>query len=268
MRSEPMWRLLHQCALKLTKAGQVPFTRGDLIACVRQNEPNAMENSINPIIQGITDNLKGGAPGADGKKILHSVGRGKFMLWTKHMPGANRLNPSAADVKVISPRNERIVHSEPQLPERENELRDIVLAYLKEHLSNTVCQIEAEGRVQYRVPSGQEFSHASDILVSVPTSARRVSIELKFRSAVTDQFKCRAYDAIQMKQQHGDALLVAMLYAKTKSGISVERARSICYSYDRFYGGPATQFLSAEGIDELVVDIKRFLFDEPGKYHT
>lgn len=262
MSGEPMWRLLHQCALKLTQSRQVPFTRGELIACVRQTAPNAMENSINPIIQGITDNLKGGAPGADGKKILHSVGRGKFVLRAAHRPGAERLNPSGSPVNVGLPRKKRTARFKPRLPESENELRDRVLALLREHLCDTDCLIEAEGRVLYRVPSGQEFGHASDILVSTPASAKRVSIELKFKSAVTDQFKCRAYDAIHMKQQHGDALLVAMLYAKTDSGISIERARSICYSYDRFYGGPATRFLSAEGIDDLATDVRRFLFGE------
>jgi hypothetical protein len=63
-----------------------------------------------------------------------------------------------------------------------------------------------------------------------------------------------------MKHQHGDALLTAMLYAKTNSGISIGRARSICYSFDRFYGGAAPQFLVAEGIRELAIDIRQFLF--------
>jgi len=67
-------------AKQLTAAGTVPFTRADLIKRVQRKAPNYGENSINPIIQGLTDNLRGGAPGAVGKNILHSVGRGQFML--------------------------------------------------------------------------------------------------------------------------------------------------------------------------------------------
>jgi len=34
----------------------------------------------NPMIQGITENLKGGAPGGDGKNILYCIEKGKFIL--------------------------------------------------------------------------------------------------------------------------------------------------------------------------------------------
>lgn len=39
------------------------------------------------MIQGLTDNLRGGAPGAVGKNLFHSVGRGLFVL--KEVAGAN-----------------------------------------------------------------------------------------------------------------------------------------------------------------------------------
>ena len=260
MSREPMWRLLHQCALKLTKAGHVPFTRADLIASVRETVPNAIENSLNPIIQGITDNLKGGAPGADGTRILHSAGRGQFVLLASHEHGGDARNLRAHGTKARTTVEPLASMSDSRLPESEGELRDIVLVLLREQLRDADCVAEPEGPVSYRVPSGQEFGHASDILVSTPSSVKRVSIEIKYRSAVTDQFKCGAYDAIHMKRQHGDALLTALLYAKTGSGIGVDRARSICYSFDRFYGGAAAQFLVAEGIGELAMDIRQFLF--------
>ena len=60
--------------------GISPFTRVDIIKCVQQKNPSYRPDSINPIIQGLTDNLKGGAQGAVGKNILHSVGRGLFVL--------------------------------------------------------------------------------------------------------------------------------------------------------------------------------------------
>ncbi len=77
---QSIWRLVRCCAKELTERGQTPFTRGDLIKCVQRTNPHYEENSINPIIQGITDNLRGGAPGAVGKNILHSVDRGLFVL--------------------------------------------------------------------------------------------------------------------------------------------------------------------------------------------
>jgi len=73
--------MVQDSAQELTRKGTVPFTRTDLIESIHQNSPNCDPNSINPIIQGITDNLKGGAPGAVGKNILHSVGRGLFVLY-------------------------------------------------------------------------------------------------------------------------------------------------------------------------------------------
>jgi len=77
---QTIWRLIQSCAKELTEIGNTPFTRADLIKCVRRKNPRYEENSINPIIQGLTDNLRGGALGAVGKDILHSVGRGLFIL--------------------------------------------------------------------------------------------------------------------------------------------------------------------------------------------
>lgn len=76
----PIWQLVQRCAEELTEDGQTPFTRGDLIECVQRTHSHYNKDSINPIIQGITDNLRGGAPGAIGKNILHSVDRGRFVL--------------------------------------------------------------------------------------------------------------------------------------------------------------------------------------------
>lgn len=82
-KNEPIWELVQICAAELTKAGMVPFTRRDLITCVQRKRSNCPEGSVNPIIQGITDHLRGGAPGTVGKDILHSVARGHFIIRTK-----------------------------------------------------------------------------------------------------------------------------------------------------------------------------------------
>ncbi len=77
---QPIWKLVQLCGNELTNNGTTPFTRSDLIQCVQRKKPGCGPDSINPIIQGITDNLRGGAPGAVNKDILHSVGRGLFVL--------------------------------------------------------------------------------------------------------------------------------------------------------------------------------------------
>jgi len=77
---QTIWKLVYLCAQDLTNNGISPFTRGDIIACIKRKTNRYDVDSINPIIQGITDNLRGGAPGAVGKNILHSVGRGLFIL--------------------------------------------------------------------------------------------------------------------------------------------------------------------------------------------
>lgn len=83
----PIWEIIHHCAKDLEKSGDTPFTRGDIIKCVQRKIPNCSPDSINPIIQGLTDNLRGGAPGAAGKNLLHNVGRGLFILRTSSSAG-------------------------------------------------------------------------------------------------------------------------------------------------------------------------------------
>ena len=255
MQDRPIWVLLQHCGQELTSAGRSPFTRGDLIACVQETRPSIGADSINPIIQGITDNLKGGAPGAVGKNILHNVGRGQLVL---------RADAPSADDSPVPPAsipNAGRTASD-ALPRSEADLRDAMLALLRPALPGV--RLEPEGAIQYRVPSGRSMSHKSDILASRIGSVRQVSIEIKYRSAVTDQFKARAYDAAHMKREHGGAVLTALLYAKADTGISIDRARDICYEFDRFYGNAARTFLDPGGVDELALDIRQFLFEGDG----
>lgn len=77
---QPIWKLVQLCAQELTETGITSFRRGDIIRYVQRYNPQCGADSINPIIQGLTDNLRGGAPGAVGKNILHSVARGRFVL--------------------------------------------------------------------------------------------------------------------------------------------------------------------------------------------
>lgn len=259
IEAQPMWQLIEQCARALTEAGNTPFTRGDIIECVKQRAPKAKSGSLNPVIQGITDNLQGGAPGATGKDILHSVGRGKFVLRSE--TDSDGIKSPRGDLEPDQCRmgNGSTAVWAHAMPEREEGLRDEIVQLLRPRLSDAGCVVEAEGSVTYRLPDGTMLRHASDILIHGPGAERQVSIELKYKSAVTDQFKCRSYDAAHMKEQHGEAILTIMVFARAGSGISIERARSICHAFDRFYGDNAPRFLDTGGVDDLVADIRQFL---------
>jgi len=78
----PNWLLLKECAEDLSREGKVPFTRKQLIDCVQLKYSGRGKSSLNPMIQGITVNLKNGAPGGRDKNILISVGRGLFKLYS------------------------------------------------------------------------------------------------------------------------------------------------------------------------------------------
>jgi len=117
----------------------------------------------------------------------------------------------------------------------------------------------AEGRLSYLI-AGTEISHATDILISSNEKERHVSIEIKYRSAVTDQFKCRSYDMIHLKKEYGDKLFGVMVYVKSpEAGISVERAKAICYPFDYFFSVTASSINIASSWDDLVARILDFL---------
>ncbi len=264
---QPIWRLLEQSAQELTNEGLTPFKRGDLIERVQSKKPGCPPDSINPMIQGITDNLRGGAPGAVGKKILHSVGLGQFIL------------KSDERSKVTSTPNSRPKISAQSEPKTEADLRDIVMLSLYETCgipeslegagstmsfrlgAQILC--EAEQKLSYMLPSGVELKHASDILISDAARNRFISIEIKYKSAVTDQFKCRSYDIQHLKNQYGDSLLGVMLFVKSRSGISINRAKAICYAFDRFFGIPVSEFGQApvDALEPLSKSIKEFISD-------
>ena len=256
MPDSPIWRLVETTAHELTAAGRSPFTRRDLISCIQAIDPSIGADSINPIIQGVTDNLRGGAPGAVGKDILHRVARGRFVL------RQGSLDDLREDKKLILSKPDicNVDRPDPDLPASEAELRDRLVALLTPKLPK--IRLESEGSVQYSLPSGRTMSHASDILATKADSAKRVSIEIKYRSAVTDQFKARAYDAAHMKRTHGDSILTVLVFAKSDTGISIDRARDIGYEFDRFYGDAARTFLDSDRlIDEMAREIGHFLLD-------
>jgi len=104
---------------------------------------------------------------------------------------------------------------------------------IKSDLGGGVCA--AEGPLEYTLPDGTKCGHKNDILVSSP-GGKHIGIEIKFLSAVTDQFKTRSYDMLHLKMAHAENLTGIMVYLHAGTGIGIKRARSICYPYDLFFG--------------------------------
>lgn len=101
MADPPNWLVLKQAAEVLTARGHTPFTRQELMAEVWTRYPDRLEGSLNPMIQGITSNLKGGSQGGLGKDILRQVDRGKFILEGK------TAEPPAVKQMQLAPHSER-----------------------------------------------------------------------------------------------------------------------------------------------------------------
>jgi len=112
---------------------------------------------------------------------------------------------------------------------------------LNEHLAKGKCT--AEKALDYHLPTGDTLSHRSDILIEHAHDPQReradvkyISIEIKHRSAVTDQFKCRAFDMLHLNQTYGPRLQGVMVFVRANRGISFAQARKICYPFDHFFG--------------------------------
>lgn len=103
-----------------------------------------------------------------------------------------------------------------------------------------------EGSLSYRLPSGLSLIHKSDILISLPTNVY-VSMELKWLSAVPDQFKARSYDITHLKRSPGREVHGIMIYVHApRAGISIDRAKAICFPFNHFVGLRARDMPSAD----------------------
>src|SRR2546428_13705529 len=66
IEQRPAWEILLEGARRLMDNGTTAFTRAQLIAHVQHKDPSRDRPSIDPIIQGMTENATGGPPSACG----------------------------------------------------------------------------------------------------------------------------------------------------------------------------------------------------------
>ncbi len=128
---------------------------------------------------------------------------------------------------------------------------------LSEEFSGYRCF--AERCQSYTLPSGTEMSHRTDILIANEELGKYASIEIKHRSAVTDQFKCRSYDMLHLKNTWAGNLLGVLVYVKASTGISPEWAKVICYPFDYFFSLPVSAIHKPSAWDDLTDVLKGFM---------
>ena len=100
MSHTPNWFLLRECGEKLTREDKSPFTRKQLIDCVHEKRPERKKSALHPMIQGMTVNARGGAPGGIGKNMFYRVSRGQYVLYEPKKHGqitkGETIKPSVA----------------------------------------------------------------------------------------------------------------------------------------------------------------------------
>ena len=127
-----------------------------------------------------------------------------------------------------------------------------------------MCQTERE--VFYRLPNEKTLTHKSDIMITNSESFvepyvlnpahRFVSIEVKHKSSVTDQFKSRSYDMLHMRTTYPNCLGI-MMYIRI-GNITPEQAKKICYPFHHFFSCSPNE-LSIEKVSPLFREIISFL---------
>jgi hypothetical protein len=165
----------------------------------------------------------------------------------------------------------------------EDKIRDIVMRVIYDNLGKVgtfngqgkyasfqienehiLAYCEAEQSQEYRLPNGFTISHNSDILISAKRKNRDseksyISIEIKHRSAVTDQFKTRAFDMLHLKQTYGSRIYGIMLFVRADTGISFRQAEKISYPFDKFIPVEYSQLDRQDAWDELLTTISKIL---------
>lgn len=81
--NKTLMQIIEESAIELTNSGNTVFTRMDIYNQAQKKYPDIKKNSLDPIIQGMTKNLKGGGSGSTVKNVFNSNDRGEFQLIKK-----------------------------------------------------------------------------------------------------------------------------------------------------------------------------------------
>ena len=78
--NKTLMQIIEESAIELTDSGKTEFTRMDIYNQAQKKYPDIKKCSLDPIIQGMTTDLRGGGTGSTVKNIFKTVERGKFTL--------------------------------------------------------------------------------------------------------------------------------------------------------------------------------------------
>jgi len=123
--------------------------------------------------------------------------------------------------------------------------------------AGVVGRCTVEGTVSYALPDGTNADHNSDIQIeygsdgSHSSERKYIAIEVKHASAVTDQFKARAFDMLHMKRAFASRLHGIMVFARIGTGISSRRAQAFSYPFDEFIGVELSKGNMGDELNEL-----------------
>jgi len=111
---------------------------------------------------------------------------------------------------------------------------------------------EAEASLAYELPDRTVVGYDADILFSLD-SGKKVAVELKFLSCVSDQFKARSFTVMHVKKQHGNNVYCVLAYVHMIGiGLSTETAKSYCYPFDEFIG---IEFKKPDDLSKAILNI-------------
>ena len=176
-------------------------------------------------------------------------------LVTKYPVEVEKISSEASDEDVTAQTYESL--------KAEHNLRDHIVEMLRQKLRlREDIQVRPEVGLSYTLGDNSTISHNSDILITHPASKRYVSIEIKYKSAVTDQFKCRSYDAFHLKKEYGESIWTVMLFVRAGKGVSIRQAQRLSHWFDCFIG-LNVQNADGELADRLVAEIEGYL-NTPG----
>jgi hypothetical protein len=95
---------------------------------------------------------------------------------------------------------------------------------------------EVGGDLPYELPDRTVVEYNPDILFSME-SGKRIAVELRFISSLSDQFKARSFSVLHVKKNHGNNVYCVLAYVHMAgTGLSTETAKSYCYPFDEFIG--------------------------------
>jgi hypothetical protein len=172
----PLWRLVDLATREMTETGREYFSRQDIcdyingVLLAGENQRKAPD-SINPVIQGVTVNAPGGAPGAINRRILYRMDRGLYRRCRDHETALPRSSePAHVSGISISRRDHHLTESRRRL------LDDVLRSLEQEELFTARLNEEGALLLPEGVMRGMDL-RPGDLLVFEPGDGGKFTVK-------------------------------------------------------------------------------------------